>query len=50
VSPRAAASRATAGGVLKKCVLELGGSDAYVVLDDADVAGRGRRSARAPAW
>src|SRR5215204_5611911 len=27
-----------AGGVLKKCVLELGGSDAYVVLEDVDVA------------
>ncbi|HSR00308.1 MAG TPA: NAD-dependent succinate-semialdehyde dehydrogenase [Sphingomicrobium sp.] len=27
-----------AGSVLKKCVLELGGSDAYVILDDVDVA------------
>jgi len=27
-----------AGGVLKKCVLELGGSDAYLVLADVDVA------------
>ncbi len=26
-----------AGGALKKCVLELGGADAYLVLEDADI-------------
>ncbi len=29
---------AIAGGQLKKCVLELGGADAYLVLEDADIA------------
>ena len=33
---RAVASQA--GGVLKKCVLELGGSDAYLVLEGCDIA------------
>ncbi|WP_114229023.1 MULTISPECIES: NAD-dependent succinate-semialdehyde dehydrogenase [Sphingomonas] len=36
-----------AGGVLKKCVLELGGSDAYVVLEDADVAAAAKVAATA---
>lgn len=27
-----------AGGALKKCVLELGGADAYLILEDADIA------------
>ena len=36
-----------AGSVLKKCVLELGGSDAYVVLEDADIEAAGKVAAAA---
>ncbi|MEP7129646.1 MAG: NAD-dependent succinate-semialdehyde dehydrogenase [Sphingomicrobium sp.] len=36
-----------AGAVLKKCVLELGGADAYLVLEDADIAVAARIAATA---
>src|SRR6058998_1798972 len=36
-----------AGSVLKKCVLELGGADAYLVLEDADIAAAARIAATA---
>jgi succinate-semialdehyde dehydrogenase/glutarate-semialdehyde dehydrogenase len=36
-----------AGSVLKKCVLELGGSDAYLILEDADIQAAAKIAATA---
>jgi succinate-semialdehyde dehydrogenase/glutarate-semialdehyde dehydrogenase len=47
--PAGAAVGAACGRALKKCVLELGGSDAFVVLADADVGEAARQAAQARA-
>ena len=47
-SVNAGKSVATASGsVLKKCVLELGGADAYLILDDADIVAAAKVAATA---
>jgi len=45
--PAGKAVATAAGSVLKKCVLELGGADAYVVLEDADVSAAAKIAATA---
>jgi len=46
-TPAGRSVAATAGEVLKKCVLELGGSDPFLVLPSADVAEAARAAAQA---
>ena len=45
--PAGKAVATAAGSVLKKCVLELGGSDAYVILDDVDIGAAAKIAAAA---